>query len=106
MASTQAFHFTTQLEIPLDPRIVQHPETIHHGRRTPDHFHYPIRVQIKIGPVSHRQNNGIGSGQGLIQVILNGGFLQFVLVPEKPGPFFRQDLQDFTGFFLRAFYRR
>ena len=72
------------------------------------HFHCPIRVQIfKIRPGdSTAKIMASAPEQGLIQVILDGGFLQFLLVPEKPGPFFRQDLQDFTGFFLRAFYRR
>ena len=91
MPPAESFDLATQLEIPLDGRIVQHAEAVHYGRGTTNHFHHPIRLQVKIGSVSHRQNNGISSGQGFIQVILNGGFLQFVLVPEKPGPFFCQD---------------
>ena len=84
----KAFDFTAKFKVTLDGRIVQNAETVHNGGRSADHFHHRRRLQIEISLVSYGQDNGINPGQGLIQVLLDGGFLELVLVPEKPGPFF------------------
>ena len=86
VAAAQAFHLAAQLEVAADGGVVQDAEAVDDGHGAAGLGDDDVGIEVEVGLVAYRQDDGVGAPEGGGQVRLDPEIRKALLIPEEAGP--------------------
>ena len=85
MSPAQPFDLAAELEEPPDGIVVQEAKTVDDGRGLADQLDQVVRVEALVGLLPDCQDNGVGTGKDISNVLVHHEVGQPLLVAEDAG---------------------